>query len=189
MTQGREVVEDYRSIGLSLRGHPISFLREYLSARNYVPCSQLREARDGSRLAIAGLILVRQMPGSAKGVMFITIEDESANANLIVWPSVFEKNRRAILVASMFGCRGKVQKANGVIHLIVEEVVDLTANLKRVSGLDGVFPLQAGRGDEAKGGGSGTDSRDPKAPIIKPRDMYVPDHRIDTLKVRSRNFR
>lgn len=66
------------------------------------------------------------MPGSAKGVMFITPEDESANANLIVWPSVFEQNRRAILGATLMGCRGKVQKANGVIHLIVDEVTDLS---------------------------------------------------------------
>jgi error-prone DNA polymerase len=189
MTQGHKVVEDYRSIGLSLRGHPLSFLRETLGSRGYQPCSILREASHGKRISIAGLILVRQMPGSAKGVMFITIEDESANANLIVWPSVFEKNRRAVLSASMLGCRGKVQKANGVIHLIVEEVYDLTADLRTVSGLDRNFPLTSGRGDEAKGGGSGPESREPKPPLIKPRDMYVPDLHIDTLKVKSRNFR
>jgi error-prone DNA polymerase len=133
----------------------------------------MRDARDGSRLAIAGLILVHQMPGSAKSVMFITLEDESANANLIVWPSVFAKFRRTILSATMLGCRGKVQKANGVIHLIVDEAFNLTSDLKRVSGLDTAFPLQAGRGDEAKGGGSTPDSREPKQPIAKPCDMYV----------------
>ena len=189
MTQGHEVVEDYRSIGLSLRGHPLSFLRETLGSRGYQPCGALRDTANGTRLSIAGLVLVRQMPGSAKGVMFITLEDESANANLIVWPSVFEKNRRAILAGSMLGCRGKVQKANGVIHLIVEQVHDLTADLRTVSGLDTNFPLTSGRGDEAKGGGSGPDSREPKPVLIKPRDMYVPDLHIDTLKIRARNFR
>ncbi|MDI4234909.1 hypothetical protein OZ411_19065 [Bradyrhizobium sp. Arg237L] len=142
-----------------------------------------------TRIAIAGLVLVWQMPGSAKGVMFITLEDESANADLIVWPSVFAKCRRAILSASMLGCRRKVQKANGVIHLIVEDVADRTADLKKVSGLDGAFPLQNGRGDDVKGGGSGPDSRKPRPPIIRRRDMYEPDLHIDTLKVKARNFR
>jgi error-prone DNA polymerase len=186
MTLGREVVEDYRSTGLSLRAHPVGFLRDRLHTRGYQPCTSLRHARDGTRIAVAGLVLVRQMPGSAKGVMFITIEDEGANVNLIVWPSVFEANRRTILSATMLGCRGKVQHANDVIHLIVEQVVDLTADLKTVSGLDAGFPLVPGRGDEAKHGGSGSDS-EPK-PIPKPRDMYVPDLHIDTLKLKARNF-
>jgi error-prone DNA polymerase len=116
MTPGREIVEDYRSTGLSLRAHPVGFLRDRLQARGYQPCVSLRSARNGSRIAIAGIVLVRQMPGSAKGVLFITIEDEGATANLIVWPSVFEANRRAILSATMFGCRGKVQHANDVVH-------------------------------------------------------------------------
>jgi error-prone DNA polymerase len=189
MGTGREVVEDYRATGLSLRAHPVHFLRERLGPRGYVPCQALRTAGNGSRIAIAGLVLVRQMPGSAKGVMFITLEDESANANLIVWPSVFEENRRTILAASMLGVRGRVQSANNVIHLVVEEVRDLTPDLRAVSGLDSPFPLPAGRGDEAKHGGGGTDSRERKAPIIRPRDMYEPDLHIDTLKVKARNFR
>ncbi|MEA2822984.1 MAG: error-prone polymerase [Bradyrhizobium sp.] len=189
MTLGREVVEDYRSKGLSLWAHPLRFLRQDLSERGYVPCSSLRNTPDGQRISIAGLVLVRQMPGSAKGVMFITLEDESANANLIVWSSVFANNRRPILGASMLGCRGKVQNANNVIHLIVEQVVDLTADLKQVSGLDLEFPIPAGRGDEARHGGSGLDSREPKQTMPTPRDIYVPDLHIDTLKIKTRNFK
>jgi error-prone DNA polymerase len=189
MTLGREVVEDYRSKGLSLRAHPLRFLRQSLSGRGYLPCSALRSAPDGRRISIAGLILVRQMPGSAKGVMFITLEDESANANLIVWPSVFANNRRPILGASMLGCRGKVQNANNVIHLIVEQAVDLTAELKQVSGLDVEFPVPAGRGGEARHGGSGLDSREPKQAVPTPRDIYEPDLHIDSLKLKARNFR
>jgi error-prone DNA polymerase len=185
MTMGREVVEDYRTKGLSLRAHPLAFLRQTLQARKYLRCTALQEAADGRRISIAGLVLVRQMPGSAKGVMFITLEDEAGTGNLIVWPSVFEKNRRTILSASMLGCRGKVQRASGVIHLIVEQVIDLTADLKTVSGLDALIP---GKSDEAKHGGHGPDSRDPK-PMAKPRDLYVPDLHIDTLKLKARNFR
>jgi error-prone DNA polymerase len=187
MIAGREVVADYRSVGLSLRAHPVAFLRENLQARRYLPCSALRTTPNGRRIAIAGLVLVRQMPGSAKGVMFITLEDEGANANLIVWPSVFAQNRRTILTASMLGCLGKVQSASGVIHLIVEQVIDLTADLRKVSGLDAPFTLPAGRGDEARHGG-GPDARD-KPLQTKPRDMYVPDLHIDTLKLKARNFR
>ena len=89
----------------------------------------------------------------------------------------------------MLGCRGKVQSANGVIHLIVEQVVDLSAGLKKISGLDAALRLQPGRGDEAKHGGNGLDSREPKAAMTKPRDMYEPDLHIDTLRLKSRNFR
>ena len=189
MTAGREVVEDYRSTGLSLRNHPVGFLRAHLGEQGYQSCVTLRTARNDSRISIAGLVLVRQMPGSAKGVMFITLEDESANANLIVWPTVFEQNRRPILGATMLGCRGKVQHASGVIHLIVEQVRDLSADLRRVSGMNDAFPLAAGRGDEAKHGGHGFDSREPKVPPVKPHDMYEPDLHIDTLTVKARNFR
>jgi error-prone DNA polymerase len=189
MTMGRETVEDYRSTGLSLRAHPVSFLRQSLQDRGYLPCRALSEAANGSRISIAGLVLVRQMPGSAKGVMFVTLEDESANANLIVWPSVFDKNRRTMLGSTMLGCRGKVQSANGVIHLIVEYLSDLTADLKWVSGCEAPFPLLPGRGDEAKHGGSGLDGREPKPPVSKSRDMYVPDLHIDTLKLKARNFK
>ena len=88
----------------------------------------------------------------------------------------------------MLGCRGRVQSANGVIHLIVESVRDLSAHLKTVSGLATAFPQSAGRGDDAKHGGSGLDNREPKPPV-RPRDIYEPDLHIDTLKVRARNFR
>jgi error-prone DNA polymerase len=106
--------------------------------------------------------------------------DESANANIILWPPVFENNRRTILSASMLGCRGKAQRASGVIHMIVESVSDLTADLKRVSGLDAAFPLVAGRSDEARHGG-GWDSREGKPLQPKPRDTYVPDLHISRV--------
>jgi error-prone DNA polymerase len=109
------MVEDYRSTGLSLKAHPVSFLRNRLGERGYAPCRSLQTARNGGRTSVAGLVLVRQMPGSAKGVMFITLEDETSNANLIVWPSVFDQNRRTILGASMLGVRDKVQSVSNVI--------------------------------------------------------------------------
>jgi error-prone DNA polymerase len=187
MTAGREVVEDYRSKGLSLRAHPLSFLRASLGERGFHACADVVAARTGQRISIAGLVLVRQMPGSAKGVMFITLEDETTNANLIVWPSVFEKNRRTILAATMLGVRGRVQHENGVIHLIAEHLIDLTGDLRTIAGAETHF-FPAGRGDEARQGGHGPDSREPKS-IGRPRDMFVPDLHIETLKLKARNFR
>jgi hypothetical protein len=98
-------------------------------------------------------------------------------------------NRRTILAASMLGVRGRVQREGEVIHLIVEYLIDMSADLKKVSGLDTPFPLVAGRGDEAAHGGHGSDSRDQKALQVQPRDIYIPDLRIETLKVKASNFR
>ena len=132
MTQGRQVVEDYRSVGLSLRDHPVAFLRITLNERRITRCADLAQRRDGSRLTVAGIVLVRQRPGSAQGVLFVTIEDETGHANLIVWPSVFDRQRRILLSATMLACRGKLQKEGEVIHVVAEEITDLSALLRSV---------------------------------------------------------
>jgi error-prone DNA polymerase len=191
MTCGREVVEDYRSHGLSLRPHPLAFLRSELVAQEISPCGALRRAKDGSRITVSGLVTVRQRPGSAKGVMFITLEDETDIANLIIWPSLFDRQRRVILGAQMLACRGKVQAANGVIHVVAEHLIDQSDLLRRVGGSDEAFVIPAERGDEAihGGGAAGLDSRDSEALKHAARDIFIPDLHIDTLTVKSRNFR
>jgi error-prone DNA polymerase len=147
MTQGSEVVEDYRSVGLTLRRHPVSFLREELTRERILPCAALTDLRDGARATVAGVILVRQRPGSASGVVFVTIEDETGHANLIVWPPVFERQRLLVMSASMVACRGKVQKEGEVIHVVADHLTDLSALLASVGQRDGAFPLERGRGD------------------------------------------
>jgi error-prone DNA polymerase len=147
MPQGGEVVEDYRSVGLSLRRHPVSFLRAELARERILPCAALAELRDGARATVAGVILVRQRPGSASGVLFITIEDETGHANLILWPSVFERQRRLVMSASMLGCRGKVQKEGEVIHVIADHLTDFSPLLASVGARGEEFPLARGRGD------------------------------------------
>ena len=186
MTGGRQVVEDYRSHGLTLRAHPVSFLRQQLNQMGISPCRDLRQARDGSRLTVSGLVLVRQRPGSAKGVMFITLEDETDIGNLIVWPSLFDRQRRIILGAQMMACRGRVQCASGVIHLVAEHLIDQTELLNSVGGRDASFTLPAGRGDQARHPG-GPDPHE-AVPIKKVRDIYIPDLHIDRLNVKARNF-
>jgi error-prone DNA polymerase len=186
---GREVVEDYRSTGLTLRRHPVGFLRHELDRMGVTNAKQLDTVRDGRRVTVAGIVLVRQKPGSAKGVMFITIEDETGHANLIVWPSVFEKQRRLILSAAMIACRGKLQREAGVTHVIADELTDLSAMLRSVGDRDGAFPLVHGRGDEAKHGGA-PDPRGGGVGGRRVRDIYVPDFRSAAgIKVPTRDFR
>ena len=188
MTQGTNVVEDYGHTGLTLREHPVTFLRADLAKRQMVTCAEAGSARDGRWLWLAGLVLVRQKPGSAKGVMFMTLEDETGVVNVVVWPSLFERQRRVVLGASMMGVNGKIQREGGVVHLVAQRLFDLSDDLATLSERDGAFPLPHGRGDEFASGSAGSpDSRD-KASMIKPREIYVPDLHIDTLKVKSRNF-
>ena len=187
MSAGREVVEDYGTTGLSLRQHPIVFVRGELAKTGHLPCGILDTARNGCPVAVAGLVLVRQKPGSAKGVMFITIEDETGIANLVIWPSLFEEQRRLILSASMIGVVGKVQREGAVVHLVAERLTDLTGLLHSISDRNQSFRLSTGRGDEAKHGGS-PDQRDPL--MRKPREIYVQDFRgRPTIKVPTRDFR
>lgn len=184
MRPGREVVEDYGSVGLSLRAHPVAFVRDDLRARGMVCCGDLAGLRDGKRVVVPGLVLVRQKPGSAKGVMFITLEDETGISNLIVWPSVFERQRRLVLTASMIACHGRVQKEGGVLHVIVERLEDLSGLLRQVGERD--FAMPTGRGDEAKHGG-GPDARDVGVPRV--RDIYCPERLATGIKVATRDFR
>ena len=188
MTGGRDVVEDYRSHGLSLRAHPLAFLRGKLAALGAQPCAALRAARRGGRITVAGLVLMRQKPGSAKGTMFLTLEDETDIANLIVWPALFEKQRRVILGSSLLACRGRVQRGTGVVHLIADELIDHSALLRQVGGQDQAFTVPTGRGDGVRHPGS-PDARE-AAPLRKARDIFIPDLRIgEAIAVKARNFR
>jgi error-prone DNA polymerase len=126
MTAGREVVEDYQHVGLTLRRHPVSFLRADLAQQRFLSCAEALALKDKRAVRTAGLVLVRQRPGSAKNVTFITIEDETGIANLVVWPDLYEKQRRIVLTSAMLGLQGRVQREGDVIHLICARLFDLT---------------------------------------------------------------
>jgi error-prone DNA polymerase len=186
MTEGREVVEDYQTKGLTLRHHPAHFLRDAFRKRGMITCASLGGMREGKRVTVSGIILVRQKPGSAKGIMFITIEDETGIANLVLWPNLFEKLRRLVLSASMIACRGRVQREGDVIHVVVEHLTDLSRELRSVGARELPFPIERGRGDGATHPGS-ADSRDQvEAASWRARDIYVPEGHI---KVPTRDFR
>lgn len=129
MPAGREVIEDYGHVGLTLRRHPVSFLREELARRRIMACAEATAGSDRNRVTVAGLVLVRQRPGSAKGVMFVTLEDETGVVNLVVWTRLFEKYRRVVLGSTMIGAAGRVQREGEVVHIVADTLFDLSAEL------------------------------------------------------------
>jgi error-prone DNA polymerase len=133
MRPGEQVVEDYRHLHLSLKAHPVSFLRADLEARGALRHEGLGAVSSGRRVTVAGLVLVRQRPGTAKGVIFMTLEDETGIANTIVWQRTFETFRPVVLGARLISVTGKLQNEKGVIHVVAEELRDLTPLLRRLS--------------------------------------------------------
>lgn len=128
----QEVVNDYETIRLSLKGHPVGFLRERLKARGAVTAQAYGAMKDGRRTSVAGVVLVRQRPGKGN-VTFITLEDETGVANVVLWPQLFQQYRPVVMAARLMLVRGKVQHAEGVTHLIGEHLEDITADLALLS--------------------------------------------------------
>lgn len=129
LAPSEEVVGDYQTIRLSLKGHPVSFLRERLARAGAVTARACNGLPDRRRAQVGGVVLVRQRPGTAKGVCFMTLEDETGVANLVLWESVFERFRPTAMGARMVLARGRVQTAEGVTHLVVEHLEDWTPML------------------------------------------------------------
>ena len=125
-----EVVADYQTAGLSLRAHPVQFHRPQLDALEIVPARKLSELKDGCFVRVAGLVLVRQRPGTAKGITFVTLEDETGVANLIIRQDVWQRFHRAARTAAALVAHGRLQKSEGVIHVLVSRLDDLSDQLK-----------------------------------------------------------
>lgn len=125
MTPGEHVIQDYASTSLSLKAHPVSFARKMLNQLGVVPTSELSKMKNGRSVKVCGLITVRQRPGTAKGVLFITIEDETGFANLVVWSKTFEQYRKVILQSRLLMVEGKLQIAGEVIHVVVSACFNL----------------------------------------------------------------
>jgi error-prone DNA polymerase len=132
MTLGAHVAEDYRTTHLSLKAHPCAFFRGALNALGCVRAADLKTLADGRRVVIGGLVLIRQRPGTAKGVVFVTLEDETGSANAVVWADVFAANRRTVMSASFLVVHGRLQKAGEVIHVVAERFTDLSPRLSEL---------------------------------------------------------
>ncbi|RAK59202.1 error-prone DNA polymerase [Phenylobacterium hankyongense] len=140
MSPPQHVAEDYRTTSLSLKAHPVAFFRGELDRMGAVPAERLKTLRDRQRLCVGGLVLVRQRPGTAKGVVFLTLEDETGIANLVVWKDAFEANRRLVMGASFLLVHGQLQKAGEVIHLVAERFTDLSHKLGEMRDDEGQPP-------------------------------------------------
>ncbi len=148
MALGEQVVEDYTFLRMTLRDHPLKLLRPMLNARGVVPNAALMDLKDGAPVEVAGLVLVRQRPGSASGVIFVTLEDEEAWSNIVVWPDVYERHRRTVLRSRLLAVKGRLQRDGIVIHIIAARMEDLSDALDGISQIEGAVTLEAGRGDE-----------------------------------------
>ena len=168
MPLAEHVVNDYQTIRLSLKAHPMHFLREHYAGQKFIIAAQLKNIRDGKRLSIAGLVLIRQRPGSAKGVVFITIEDESGIANLVIWPDVFEKQRKIVMGARLMVVHGIVQRDpdSEVIHVVARRLEDHSHMLRHLS--DEALPSTLSQGD-APGSWRPPVSRHPRDVEIIPK--------------------
>ena len=193
LTAGREVVEDYRATQLTLREHPLFFLRDELDHRGVVTCAALKGIKDGRRVEVAGIILVRQKPGSAKGVLFITIEDETGVANIILWPDRFEAQRTVVMSSAMISVTGVVQREAEVIHVIADRIHDRTDLLRQVGEIDRPrdLPRMTSPGDGATH--PGTPDRGDAGWRPRPRSLYHPPFRTgcdpeEVIPIRSHDF-
>jgi error-prone DNA polymerase len=122
-----QVTADYAATGLSLKSHPVSFIRSTLDSLGVLAIRSLAQGRDGDKVKVAGRVRVRQHPGTAKGVLFITIEDETGDANLVVFPDIFEGYRKPILQSTLLMVEGRLQVEGEVVHVIVKHCYNLSS--------------------------------------------------------------
>ena len=159
------VAEDYVATGLSLKAHPVSFFRQHLTRlgalRNKEHRSPINPLPQDQIVTVAGLVLMRQMPGTAKGVVFMTIEDETDIANIIVWPKIFARNRRKIMTSRFLAVRGRLQRAGLVVHVLAESFIDLSAELRRLRDGD-LFATELPAAPAGQ----------PDLPLLKSRDFH-----------------
>ncbi|GAA5050705.1 error-prone DNA polymerase [Erythrobacter westpacificensis] len=201
MPLSEEVVADYQTTRLSLKAHPMSFLRASLAERGFVRACDLRARKFRSMVNVAGVVLIRQRPGSAKGVCFITLEDETGVINLVVWPDLKEKQRTVVMGSRLMEVRGRVEYDDEVIHVIAHHMTDATQELHRLS--DDLLNAPVARADHVNSPLQGrlnprddlrSGSDDPANQAIRPRDLIdqLPNTRSHPRNVRiipkSRDF-
>lgn len=189
MPLGQHVIQDYRSLGFSLKAHPLSFFRGRLDRLGIVPNIRLSEIKNGARVSVAGLVLVRQRPGSAKGVIFMTLEDEVSIANAIVWEKTFERFRPVVLGARFVRIDGKLQSASGVIHVVAHRIQDLTPWLSDLSEQATTIDICAPADEVRHGGYDPRSKRVPRNAVldaIESREAFGGD--AGSVMPKGRNF-
>ena len=150
MPLSEHVVNDYQTLRLSLKAHPMSFLRPRLIATGARPAQDLRSLKNGARIQIAGLVLIRQRPGTAKGVVFMTLEDETGVANVVIWPKVLERDRKVVMGGRLVLIHGVVQRHEDIIHVVAGRLVDRSDWLLSLSIGDPLMPIPLANADEVR---------------------------------------
>ncbi len=181
MALSEHVVNDYQTLRLSLKAHPVSFLRERLRGERIASCGDIRGLQNGRRVKVAGVVLVRQRPGSAKGVVFMTIEDETGVANVVVWPKVLERYRKAIMTARLIEVRGTIQRHEDIIHIVASHLEDRNAWLGLLTEAGQELQTAIARADEVLRPGP-----EPGQPPMHPRWAGHP--RNERVLPKSRDF-
>ena len=191
MLPGEEVIEDYRYLSLSLKAHPVSFLRGRMESMGIVRSVDLLRVPDGSRVTIAGLVLVRQRPGSAKGVIFMTLEDETGVANAIVWKKVFDTYRPIVMTARLVKIHGRLQSQSGVIHTVVDHIEDITPMLGLLQQKESIAPPHVGEPLNSDGQMrriKTSDQEKRRHLLPKETEQFWPEPRPEAVMPRGRNF-
>ncbi|MDQ0330392.1 MULTISPECIES: error-prone DNA polymerase [Phyllobacteriaceae] len=173
MRPGEHVIHDYRSLGLSLKAHPVSFLRDRLARSGVTPNALLSSVPDGRRVTVAGLVLVRQRPGNGKAI-FLTLEDEKTVANIIFWARTFDRYRPVIMGARFVRVTGKLQCESDVIHIVADKIEDLTPWLSSL--------LETGQPDAANSPATGNRL------LPGPSDQSRTADRVDRKTVPEQDF-
>jgi error-prone DNA polymerase len=188
MPLGEHVIHDYRSLGLSLKAHPVAFLRERLDRSGVTPNARLTSVRDGKRVSVAGLVLVRQRPGKGNAI-FLTLEDDKAVANVIIWPRIFDRYRPVIMGARFIRVTGKLQSESDVIHIVADRIEDLTPWLT-------VLLEKVSQANLAVSGSSGSPSEPspdrssrptPRSPPVR-QDLATLSEETERVMPKGRNF-
>lgn len=188
MPLGEHVIHDYRSLGLSLKAHPVAFLRERLDRAGVTPNANLPSVRDGRRVSVAGLVLVRQRPGKGNAI-FLTLEDDKAVANVIFWERTFTRFRPIVMGARFVKVSGKLQSESGVIHIVAEKIEDLTpwltVLLEKVSGAGQAEAQPMANAREA---GSDRPSRPEIGKAPARHDLATLSEEAESVMPKGRNF-
>ena len=190
MALSEHVVNDYQTLRLSLKAHPVSFLRPRLAAGRILSCAEVRDLRDGARVSVAGVVLVRQRPGSANGVVFMTIEDETGIANTVVWPNTLERFRKVIMTARLVLVEGRVQRHEDIVHVVSARLEDLSPWLADLAEGGEGLEIPIANADEVRRPepGSQRGARAEAGLARHPREARVIPKRNEACLPRSRDF-
>lgn len=192
MPLSEHVVNDYQTLRLSLKAHPMEFLRQRLELEGVMCCEALRAARDGAFVKVAGVVLVRQRPGSAKGVVFMTIEDETGVANAVVWSKMLERYRKVVMAARLILIEGQVQRHEDIIHVVSKRLFDRSDLLRHLSGEPEGLRVPIANADEVlrpdPGSARGGDDPSKRRGLVHPHPRWAGHPRNERIIPKSRDF-